>query len=318
MVNARIARLGRVAIGLGALIAVFGACAVLAGPVTLLMPRSCLSCHVPEAAFDSLKTSPHAAVRCERCHTDRAVLAGVGNSVALIADTVNLLRPGRGGSVRVSDEACLACHKDIGREAPFVTDGLRMSHAGLVGGEYRCTWCHPGVAHPVTEGRLPGPTMSMCSRCHDDVKASGKCIVCHPIASKRAQARLSDPEWSKTHGATWRQTHGMGDLSTCMTCHRPAACKRCHGDVTLPHGPNFIAVHGTQAMRPGSRCVTCHIQSFCDSCHGIKMPHPTGFLAVHSKVAVSFTDPRCMKCHTEDNCAECHTKHIHPYGGVRL
>jgi hypothetical protein len=25
-----------------------------------------------------------------------------------------------------------------------------------------------------------------------------------------------------------------------------------------------------------------------------------------------------MKCHTEDNCAECHTKHIHPYGGVRL
>lgn len=309
--NARhVARARLVAIVAAAVLVFAAAIALLAGPVTLAVPRSCRLCHTPALAYDQWALSSHRKVTCARCHEDRAAVAGLGNSFALVA-YVGLRGDASPGAVNVSDAACLGCHNGIGSEAASVVAGLRMSHAGLSEGGYQCTECHAQVAHKVPAARDVGVTMSTCARCHNNVTVSGACALCHPTTETVVGARLRDPVWSRTHGANWRQLHGMGDLSTCTICHSTTYCQKCHG-VPLPHSTGFIATHGAQALKSLPECTSCHLQSFCDSCHGIPMPHPSGFLPAHSKVAKGLNDVRCIKCHTPDNCAECHARHIHP------
>lgn len=291
---------------------------LVAGPATLGAARSCRVCHVPAVAYAEWQKSSHSSVRCEQCHTDRAYLAGVGNSVALASDAWKTLRgKGTSDTVRVSDEACVACHPRAGLEKPVEVNGLRMSHSGLAAGGYRCTDCHAGVAHKLPSSRVSGPTMSTCARCHNNVTVSGACSECHSEPKSTDQARRSDPEWSKTHGPDWKRLHGMGDLSTCRLCHEPSKCEKCHG-LPLPHDEAFISQHAGAAKTAEARCLSCHTRSFCDNCHGIPMPHPVGFLADHPKTATSDSDPRCMRCHVELDCKQCHAAHVHPkVGGAR-
>ena len=285
----------------------------LSGPATLAYPRSCTACHISKVAYSDWHTSSHASVRCERCHTDRAYLAGVGNSFALASDALGSLGGASGGSVVVPDSACTSCHPQSELLRPVVSGSLRMSHAGLAEGGFRCMDCHSGVAHKVPASPASVPTMSTCARCHNNVKVSGKCAVCHTQQKSADVVRRSDPEWSKTHGPQWRQLHGMGDLSNCTMCHEPQECQKCHG-VPLPHDENFIADHGKTALQSKQLCLNCHNQSFCDNCHGFPIPHPAGFLPAHSKIAKSVEDPRCIRCHIADDCAMCHKSHVHPNG----
>jgi nitrate/TMAO reductase-like tetraheme cytochrome c subunit len=285
---------------------------LVAGPVTLASPRSCTVCHASGAAYTQWKASPHASVRCESCHTDRATLAGVGNSFALASDVSRSLG-GRTGSVPVPGSACLACHPYASLTTAKVVRGLRMSHKGLAEAGYRCVDCHANVAHTVPASRLSAPTMSMCARCHNNVTVSGTCTICHSQAKSQDGARRSDPEWSKTHGSNWQQLHGMGDLSTCTMCHQSQECQKCH-NVPLPHDADFVGQHGTLAKASKQACLTCHSQSFCDNCHGFPIPHPAGFLSEHPKVARGYEDARCLRCHVADDCASCHARHVHAHG----
>lgn len=290
--------------------------AIVAGPLTLASPPSCGVCHVPAVALAQMSSSPHASVRCEKCHSDRAALGALGNSAALVSD---LLRS-TGGQVSdrswVPDDACVSCHPLAQLDKAVVNrpSGLRMSHAGLGAAGYRCVDCHASVAHKVPSARISSPTMSLCAGCHNNVRASGKCAVCHTDAGSVPQARQADPVWSKTHGPNWRQLHGMGDLTTCTICHQPSECEKCHG-IALPHDDAFLATHGATAQSTPQRCVTCHMRSFCDGCHGIQMPHPPGFLSEHPSIA-GLPGAPCMRCHVQANCDECHIEHVHP-GGVK-
>jgi hypothetical protein len=298
------------AIVLGAFGVLLVVCLVVVGPLTLAFPRTCTQCHVPATAYAAWGASTHSAVRCEQCHVDRGVLGGLGNSVALAADVRSLALHKSGGSVRVPDEACTSCHKNLGQEQPIVVRGLRMSHAGLAEAGYGCTECHADVAHPLSAGRAAGVRMSTCAQCHNNVKQSGECTICHVTKGTKAEGQRSDPEWSIIHGPLWRQTHGMGDLTTCTVCHSKDDCKKCHG-VDLPHDDNFFATHGKQALDSASTCPSCHSQALCDGCHGLR---PSDYLKIHPLTASGVSDPRCTKCHVSSNCQECHIKHIHPGG----
>lgn len=286
---------------------------VFSGPATLAAPRSCNSCHATSDAYSQWRSSPHSSVRCEQCHTDRASALGVGNSFALASDAWRGVLGTHEPTVPLRDEACIACHPTATLNKPTVIGTLRISHAGLSEGGYRCTDCHAGVAHNVPTSRVSTPTMSLCARCHNNVTVPGKCTLCHTTTQSPEAARRNDPEWSKTHGPKWRQLHGMGELSTCTICHSTQDCQKCHG-VPLPHDTNFIAEHGALATQSKPKCLNCHIQSFCDSCHGLPIPHPSNFLSLHPKVAKNSEDPRCLKCHVSDDCATCHKQHIHPHG----
>lgn len=288
---------------------------VVSGPLSLFAPSTCNACHVSRAAYAGLKTSSHAAVRCERCHTERAVLGGIGNSFALASDAWRTLSGAPTSTVAVRDEACLSCHPSDGLSEPVVVKGLRMSHKGLAEARYRCIDCHAGTAHGIPQARLSAPTMSLCARCHNNVRVSGDCAMCHSGTRSADEARQSDPEWSKTHGANWRQLHGMGDLSTCTLCHKSSECQQCH-NVPLPHDADFIGNHGTIAKTSRSACLSCHAPSFCDNCHGLPIPHQTGFLSQHPTIAKSEQDARCLRCHVQDDCSSCHTRHVHPHGPV--
>jgi nitrate/TMAO reductase-like tetraheme cytochrome c subunit len=308
--GARVRAIVRAVLALGALSMVV---LVAAGPVTLSAPRACTVCHVSGAAYTEWQASPHASVRCERCHTDRAALAGVGNSFALVSDVSRNLGGGRAGTVSVPSSACLSCHPYSSLNTPKVVRGLRMSHKGLAEAGYRCVDCHANAAHTVPPSRLSSPTMSMCARCHNNVNVSGTCTLCHSQTKSPDVARRSDPEWSKTHGPNWRQLHGMGDLSTCTMCHDSQECQKCH-NVPLPHDADFIGRHGTLAKASKQACLSCHRQSFCDNCHGLPIPHPAGFLSDHPKVARGYEDARCLRCHVADDCASCHARHVHAHG----
>lgn len=298
----------RVAVGVVVLaIVVF----LVSGPVTLYAARSCGACHAP--AYADWKASAHASVPCERCHADRAVLAGVGNSFALASDVWKDIGGAAGTASPPSNAPCVSCHPSDVLARPTVVGGLRISHKGLAEAGYRCTDCHADVAHRVSPSRLSAPTMSMCARCHNNVNVSGQCTECHSQAGSTQLAQSRDPEWSKTHGPNWRQLHGMGELSTCTMCHKSEECQQCH-QVPLPHDANFIADHGATAKKSKPVCLTCHSRSFCDNCHGLPIPHPAGFLAQHSTVAKSDDDARCLRCHVADDCASCHQQHVHPHG----
>ena len=286
---------------------------VVAGPASLAAPRSCGSCHATKAAYADWQVSSHASVRCERCHIDRGYLGGLGNSFALAWDMARSVVGTTGASVAVPDSACASCHSQADLAKPAVVRGLRISHSGLAEGGYRCTDCHAGVAHKVPASPKSAPTMSVCARCHNNVKLSGKCTLCHTEAKSADVVRRIDPEWSKTHGPRWRQMHGMGDLSTCTMCHKSQECQKCHG-VPLPHDENFVVEHGAIAQQSKQQCLSCHNQSFCDNCHMFPMPHPVGFLATHPKIAHGVEDPRCVRCHVQDDCGSCHKAHIHPNG----
>jgi predicted CXXCH cytochrome family protein len=299
-----------------AIVVVLLSLVLLAGPLTLMRPQTCRACHVPAVAYDSWRASSHASVPCQGCHTDRASLAGVGNTVGLVSDAIQAARHGAVDPVPVPDAACVSCHPDLQTQTAFVRGGLRMSHKGLAKADYRCTDCHVDAAHGVSEYRLVKPTMSMCASCHNNDKVSGTCTICHVDGKSQDEARGSDPEWSKTHGPNWRKTHGMGDLSTCVLCHDSAKCEKCHG-MPLPHDQNFLPLHGNYAVKSRERCRSCHRDTFCDSCHGMPMPHPVGFLATHSKSAKNDKDPLCGRCHILGTCTQCHESHVHPGGAAR-
>ncbi len=286
---------------------------VISGPISLAQTGSCGSCHATQKAYSDWRASSHSYVRCVSCHTERGSLGGVGNSFALAQDVVRTVIGTSGAAVAVQDRACTACHPPAELAKPTLVKGLRISHSGLTEGGYRCTDCHAGVAHSVPVARISAATMSVCARCHNNVKLSGKCSLCHAEAKSTGVVSRSDPEWSKTHGRNWRTMHGMGDLSTCTLCHTPQMCQRCHG-VPLPHDTSFIAEHGASALKARTECLNCHNQSFCDDCHGMPVPHPVGFLASHPKIAKGVQDPRCARCHLSDDCLSCHEDHTHPHG----
>ncbi len=263
-------------------------------------------------AYDGYAESPHAQVTCYGCHAPDVLSAAgfKGSEVFGMYPRALTIKTLAGPAPSVSDVGCLSCHESV-MSGVTTARGIRIRHE--VCGPTGCGVCHAAAAHGQGTRVHKGPWMDECVRCHLRQKAPTDCDTCHE--GKRQAAGLSRGPWQVTHGADWPQTHGMGDLSLCETCHEPQRCVGCHG-LVMPHPATFGVTHGREALTLGrDRCGVCHdTTEFCDGCHTMPMPHPVEFLQEHSSIATSMTDETCLGCHEQRGCEWCHERHVHPGG----
>lgn len=273
-------------------------------------PLPCAGCHNEQAFTQATKASSHADVSCVVCH------AGPG-----IADRVNfgarqaymMLVPiiHRDSNVEY-DSRCIACHDDL--DDVVFSDGIKIAHETCAVGS-TCTDCHGRVTHGPLEGVWTSTyEMDLCLECHTTTDAKQDCAKCHE--GRNEGDRTVKGAWAVTHGPDWERTHGMGNLDTCAACHLDGRCAKCHG-AGVPHGVTFLGTHGEVAESPKGDCASCHEDDFCDECHsGVEMPHPVGFLEVHSDLVDQDGDTACLNCHQKADCDTCHVAHVHPGGAV--
>lgn len=232
------------------------------------------------------------------------------------------------------DTQCTQCH-DLENRVVNSSDGIIIDHAVHTDAGVRCTMCHNRVAHnevgynfvnvdPKTGKKNTGHdnfmSMTACYRCHGLEKGSpapGTCSSCHPKDFKLKPKDHETADFMKQHGelALEEVKHVQEiEKETGVASPDPAAktdyVNKLMAEAELPAKGEFewpVAPEGTI-----NRCYTCHDQkTFCDSCHGVQMPHPTEFLADHSKQA---NDPKlakkCVMCHGENSktafCSSCH------------
>lgn len=272
----------------------------------------CASCHAMRPYAHALADSPHTGTSCYACHLPAGAWSLPDAKIAELSHMYPAALLGRsvtGAGDRVSRAACLRCHTAV-LKGIVSAHGIRIRHDTCAVGE-ACDACHGAVAHGAVTRWVRQPVMERCVQCHREKDAPVMCDSCHAPHSKLQ--RLRKGPWQVTHGPTWKTTHGVADLEYCATCHPKDYCARCHG-VDLPHPADFGRTHGDAAVKAGQDCYACHDrQRFCLACHqGFSMPHPTGFLARHSKVARSMADKRCLACHERGSCDYCHVKHTHP------
>lgn len=299
-----------VVVGLIALVFVL----VLAMPFLAASGPACGGCHAMRSyATAAEKSVSHSSITCVSCHASPGPLGsyrfGVEVSTVMLAGTLSGSAPARAVSAH-SDAGCLKCHEAV-LEARVGAKGLRVRHESCAQGRL-CQDCHGGTGHLNATRWKRSYVMEECVECHVRERATTKCDRCHDDRTERE--RLKNGPWQVTHGREWRNTHGMGSVRYCSTCHPSDYCVRCHA-TPLPHSDDWGREHAAASRSAaGAKCGTCHkTRDLCDSCHGIQMPHPKGFLKVHRKVAASNSDPSCTRrCHATDDCVKCHTYHVHP------
>lgn len=269
----------------------------------------CQLCHQKE--FKTWQQSSHRESACNSCHRRPGAFG-------IAAQRLEVVRMGaryplglyrKPITASVVNESCLRCHAKV-REGNVERNAIRMSHVEPERAGYRCTDCHSGVVHKKKVAGLGEPSMEICMKCHTGDQTA-TCETCHVERAER-EPPPGDTAWRLTHGENWRKLHGMGTLTTCVTCHQSGGyCKRCHG-TEIPHSAGWLNLHGKEARQLPKSCLGCHKQSFCDSCHGLKMPHPASFLPKHASEVKKLGLKLCMKCHSPESCDQCHTRHIHP------
>jgi nitrate/TMAO reductase-like tetraheme cytochrome c subunit len=303
---------------------------------------TCGSCHVIKAEVATYKASAHyrAGVRCQQCHTKPGVfnyvirnLEGVSNLVLYVSHKYQ-----RPITTYVGADQCVQCHTNAQLDQDMVVGNIRVNHKGLRQAGYQCLDCHADVAHPGTRlevARVSQNQMSICAKCHDGVKLSNKCDLCHidgvpSSAPKVAMHVKIDPQQCAgchkqksfcarchnglpmPHPAGWTQSHGQVVIArgqnVCASCHLKKDkqfCIRCHG-VVMPHPAGWQTGHGAKGLSDPSLCVKCHGQNSCIRCHGLTMPHPASWQATHGQVALS-NQALCLKCHSNTSfCTACH------------
>ena len=276
----------------------------------------CGWCHRAQSG----SASAHHGAQCQDCHLERGAwdLPGATVREFFVMVPAKVMGKSVNGPSVPSSVRCASCHTEIASGNITESNGLRIKHVTCAAPPATCSDCHSSVPHGSNVRWQRPYSMQTCMACHKERGASTACNACH--VGTTTASRPTTGVWQVTHGPQWKQLHGLGDLSSCSSCHSPDYCAQCHG-VQLPHPDDFGTTHGQTAKTVGVvRCETCHsLQSFCNPCHqGIPMPHPTGFLKVHSSVAQGVNDPRCQRCHVVSDCETCHTRHVHPGGPGRI
>lgn len=283
--------------------------------VTAAMQPGCESCHMDRAKFaEATNSTVHAKndTACVSCHVQddlggRTKFA----TYQVFGMYIPALDPSATDATVVKDKACLRCHEAVA-EGTVESKGLRIAHASCAQGR-SCIQCHSEVGHAAATSWPRTVSMNDCVSCHRERKVPITCETCH--VGKVEVATSSLPEFAVTHGPNWQQTHGMGEMSSCSTCHPADSCSKCHGP-GVPHESDFRLRHAEVSQQPGAACASCHEQTFCDSCHQTEMPHPRAFVKSHSSIVAQDGDASCLRCHVSEDCTTCHVKHVHPGGAV--
>lgn len=276
-------------------------------------PVGCVSCHDSEEYVAVPEGSPHESVDCTTCHigpspADR-LLFGYYQALGMVVPIVSVTD---GPAATVHDAACIECHDDLGTLTESA--GLRINHGACTEGS-TCVSCHSAVAHLESSTWPTSYNMEQCIDCHGVRRVQRSCDSCH--TGKIETDVPTTGTFPVTHGPNWKQTHGMGKMSTCSACHTDELfCGECHG-LGVPHPPQFASYHGPVALTPQAECLTCHNEVFCTACHVYEMPHPLAFTEEHGSIVNTDGDGQCGACHAPVDCITCHEKHVHP-GGAGL
>lgn len=294
---------------------------LLVGYTAIALP-GCVTCHIAadkdagasasDMAKVAMEYTPHKDVACIDCHVGTGFVPRVSFGVQ---ETFSMMIPLIGSdsfdAPSSYEPRCMRCHTSL--EGTLENNGIKIKHSSCAV-EDSCVACHKTTAHRTKDGPTGSYTMDGCYSCHSSLQNSKDCTLCH--ADKGARTGQTNSSWAVTHGPNWETTHGMGNLDTCATCHKPETCVKCHG-TGVPHTSNFFNLHGAAAKDKGQNCVSCHKPKFCSDCHnGFDMPHPKGFLQKHSSIAKNDKDPSCLKCHSINDCNGCHAAHVHPGGAI--
>lgn len=285
--------------------------------------------------------------------------------------------------IQMPDERCENCHApqlealSRGMKPPPIQPAasaaahqpeplsIRVEHDVHINGNpgLKCVDCH------TIHGPLPDTSDSRdlyhqrCQNCHDEeqvaiaVTGTVSCAACHNEAARVAPGNhKNETQWLKDHGEA-------GKSRTCGQCHLAQsagphdslsspeafpsqtqdACLACHAGVTMPHQPNFLAVHGQGFLAAATgTCESCHspdqspikptphhaTATFCTDCHAQPMPHPAAFMPTHGTLALK-SPATCTACHSARNpvnaaaphasaglCATCHDTYRHPAGWI--
>jgi hypothetical protein len=284
----------------------------LALGITAATLPGCTTCHNSPAFVSQTAKSGHAKVACVRCHVQPDPASRLAYAYHLIFGMTLRLAPVASGPLAaIPDKTCLSCHPAI-LKGVVSANGISILHSKCDKGR-NCTDCHSTTAHGAAVLWPTQYQMNQCLDCHATSKVRTDCSMCH--ASRSPEERIRTSTYAVTHGPNWKQTHGMGDLQTCVSCHPPDFCSRCHG-VPLPHDTDFVRSHPVAALEHRKDCAVCHKQAFCDACHGLPMPHPAGFTPLHPALVKKQGTAVCLRCHVIDDCNLCHSRHVHPGGAV--
>lgn len=272
--------------------------------------RGCTSpCHSMRPYAASHAKSDHAGVSCAECHREPGAAGALGLGHALQRMALAQAGGARAHATAVSDASCRRCHAGT-MVGTARSRGIAVRHSDF--SATACTLCHGGTGHALAAREYPLPEMDDCMQCHAaSAQEPAGCNRCHMPDTDRVR-REGATTWQLTHNANWRETHGMGDLGTCVSCHQPAYCARCHG-VAVPHPSTWSISHGRAAREGGDvNCTQCHEPSWCSGCHGLGMPHASSFLRDHARAVTEVGRATCLRCHPAETCANCHRRAAHP------
>lgn len=282
-------------------------------------PSFCNGCHEIKPYYDSWVTSTHADVNCLTCHVEQ----GLGSAVRMRVDAVQhafahlfagktIGKPGP-ALVSRSGKTCLTCH--IAERDITPSGDLIISHPKhLVLKGISCSDCHINLVHNRAGSGKNLPAMEICYRCHDGVRISNRCDLCH---SEKGPPDNHDKEWVGAHGKL-----AMQQKTECMTCHSKPKdfCKECHRRIPPSHGPDWSPYQHSLAVksRGETPCSTCHNKkTFCQRCH--KIQHPADYVQTHRATVEAEGSTGCAKCHTERKlCVACHLRGSNPGIGTKI
>lgn len=259
------------------------------------------------------------AVTVFREGTARGARRPVG--IGVLALVLGVFAYAIGVGVAGLDSVCTTCHVDTAH----VTIGEDETH-----GRVRCVSCHE-QSDPLTLIFIEHPSrllhVATMGFADDAIAAYGRpsdrsCSVCHRavvrevIEQPERSVRISHAEFVDlgapciechtlgSDGVVGRNTTGMVE---CLRCHddevASASCSTCHTgeDVSDAAIGRLSRGHEAHGVVPQPQCYTCHDPAPCDSCHGMRLPHETGYAAVHMYDAAhdfwNTGGKKCASCH---------------------
>lgn len=286
-------------------------------------PSFCGQCHIVQKEYRSWQDSSHRKVQCLACHQQPGISGFLIQKMGYLRETLLYFTDGYNTPLKafVANESCLQCHNEITRKV-VSSLGIRVRHQDFLEKGDRCTDCHNTVAHGDVVPIPRFPSMNKCVTCHDDIKVSARCNLCHKgdigkVARKRGE------DFVKVEVRFRR---------TCRGCHSTIepCVTRCHG-VEMPHSEEWVlqGAHARTAFTNKPVCWRCHPGgpgdekpwSFCNRCHTFPPPHPSGkeWVKWHTPagryqippdiLAGIETELDCVGCHgraTGDFCGLCH------------
>lgn len=199
------------------------------------------------------------------------------------------------------EDNCGLCHKNAEDPEGFNINKrlLVFNHARHLEQSVACRTCHLDIFTKEASDAGVMPPMILCMSCHDGVRASRDCRLCHE--NRIGLIDIHPPGWRSIHGET-----AVIDADYCQTCHDfDNDCLACHLGDNLTgriHELNYIFTHSLDAKGGRPKCTTCHEhESFCVECHRTENRIPL----LHSSLSWLTEHGRAARNDIE-NCAACH------------